>query len=60
MVGLMVTASKRAYATPRVLHPEPLPLQKSTADLYLHRRHSNTVLAWPLWGLWGLVHTRFL
>ena len=28
MVGLMVTSSKRAYATPR-----------STADPYLHRRH---------------------
>ena len=42
MVGLMVTASKRAYATPRVLHPEPLPLQQATADPDLCRRHSNT------------------
>ena len=25
-----------------LLHPEPLPLQQATADLYLHRRHSNT------------------
>ena len=37
MVGLMVTSSKRAYATPR-----------STADPSLHRRHSNTVLSWSL------------
>ena len=29
---------------PDLLHPEPLPLQKSTADVYFHRRHSNTVL----------------
>ena len=42
MVGLMVTASKRAYATPRVLHPEPLPLRQATADPDLCRRHSNT------------------
>ena len=29
---------------PDLLHPEPLPLQKSTADVYFHRRHSDTVL----------------
>ena len=29
---------------PGLLHPEPLPLQQSTADSYLHRRHSNPVL----------------
>ena len=40
---------------PGLLHPEPLPLQQSTADLYLHRRHSNTVQAQTLWGLWVLV-----
>ena len=45
---------------PGLLHPEPLPLQQSTADLYLHRRHSNTVLAQSLWGLWVLVHTMFV
>ena len=28
-----------------LLHPEPLPLQQSTVDLYLHGRHSNTVLS---------------
>ena len=37
---------------PCLLHPEPLALQQSTADCYLHRRHSNTVLAQSLWGLW--------
>ena len=26
---------------PGVLHPEPLPMWQATADLYLHRRHSN-------------------
>ena len=30
---------------PGLLHPEPLPLQQSTADLHLHRRHSHTVLS---------------
>ena len=25
-----------------LLHPEPLPLWQVTADLYLHKRHSNT------------------
>ena len=33
VVGLTVTSSKRAYAIPRPLHPKPLPLQQSTADL---------------------------
>ena len=32
----------------------------STADLYLCRRHSNTVLSQSLWGLWVLVCTRFV
>ena len=45
---------------PFLLHPEPLPLQQSTADQYLHRRHSNTVLSQSLWGLWVLVPTRFV
>ena len=57
MVGLMETSSKRAYATPRSAAPRPLPLWQSTSDLYLHRRHSNTVLAQSLW---VLVHTRFV
>ena len=39
---------------PSLLHPEPLPLWQSTADPYLHRRHSNTVLSQSLWvsGSW--------
>ena len=45
---------------PGLLHLEPLPLKQATADLYLRRRHSNTVLAQSLWGLWVLVHTRFV
>ena len=50
MVGLL--ASKRACAIPKSAAPShtqgcsiPLPLWQSTADLYLHRRHSNTVLS---------------
>ena len=38
---------------PSLLHPEPLPLQQSTADLYFHRRHSNTVLSQSLGGSLG-------
>ena len=55
MVGLMVTASKSAYAIPSSAAP-----RAPTADPYLHRRHSNTLLAQSLWGLWVLVHTRFV
>ena len=40
---------------PGLLHPEPLPLQQATADPYLCRRHSDTVLAQSLWGVWILV-----
>ena len=58
VVGLMATSSMRAYPSSGLLHPEPLPLQQSTADLYLCRRHSNTVLAQTLWRLWVLVCTR--
>ena len=45
---------------PGLLHPEPLSLWQSTADLYLYRRHSNTVLSQFLWGVWVLVCTRFV
>ena len=38
----MAASSKRAYVIPGLLHQEPLPLQQATADLYLHRRLSNT------------------
>ena len=67
VMGLMATSSKRAYAIPKsaapsssLLLPESLPLWQSTADLYLHKRHSNTVLSQSLWSLWVLVHTRFV
>ena len=33
---------------PNLLHPEPLPLQQSTADPSLLRRHSDTVLSHSL------------
>ena len=36
---------------PDLLHPEPLPLWQSTADPYLHRTHSDTVLAQSLGSL---------
>ena len=45
---------------PNLLHLEPLPLWQSTAHPYLHRRHSDTVLSQSVWGLWVLVHTRFV
>ena len=45
---------------PDLLHPEPMPLWQSTVDLYLFKRHSNTVLSQSLWGLWDLVCTRFV
>ena len=49
MVGLMATSSNRAHATPRSAAPRaPAPWQ-ATADPYLHRRHSSTVLAQSLW-----------
>ena len=45
---------------PGLLHPDPLPLQQSTGEPYIHWRHSNTVLAQSLWGFWVLVHTRLV
>ena len=60
LVGLMVTSSRRAYAIPKSAAPRTPPLQQSTADPYLHRRHSNTVLFQSLWGLWVLVCTRLV
>ena len=43
MLGSVATSSERAYATPGLLHPEPLFLRQAAADLYLHRRlrHSS-------------------
>ena len=60
LYGLMATFSKRAMPYPGLLHPEPLPLQQSTADPHPCRRHSNTVLSQSLWGHWVLEHTRFV
>ena len=43
MMGLLATSSKRAYAIPKSAAPRAPPLRQTTADLYLHRRPSNTV-----------------
>ena len=45
---------------PSLLHPEPLPLWQATADPYLRRRHSHSVLSQSLQGLWVLLHTKFV
>ena len=58
--GLMATSSKRAYAIPRSAAPRAPILWKSTADPYLYRTRSNTVLSQFLWSLWVLMHTRFV
>ena len=58
--GLMATSSKRVMPYPGLLHPEPLPLWQATAAPHLCKRHSNTVLAPSLWGLWVLVRTMFV
>ena len=60
MVGLMATSSKRAYAIPRSAAPRAPAPEAGHCGPYLCRRHSNTVLAQSLWGLWVLVHTRFV
>ena len=59
MVRLMATSYKRAYARPRCAAPRASAPTVATADLYLHRRHSNTqTKVWlSLCGV--LVHTRF-
>ena len=59
MVGLMSNLLQEGLCHTQVCCTEPLPLRQSTTDLYLHRRHSNTVLSQFLWGLWVLVCTRF-
>ena len=60
MVGLMSSLSKRDYAIPRSAAPRALPLQQSTSDPHLRRRHSYTVLAQSLLGIWVLVQTGFV
>ena len=60
MVGLMATSSKRAYATPGSTAPRAPGPAAVHCWSCLHRRHSSTVLSQSLWGLWVLVHTRFV
>ena len=55
-----VKTLQKGLCHPGSLHPEPLPLWQSTADLYLHKRLSNTALSQSPWELWLLVHTRFV
>ena len=38
-------SSKKTYTIPRSIAPRAPALKQSTDDPYLHRRHSNTVLA---------------
>ena len=58
--GVNEPPPRRLMPYPGLMHPESLPLRQSTADPYLHRRHSDTVLAQSLWGLSVLVCTRFV
>ena len=60
VVGLVATSSKRAYAIPKSAAPRAPLLWQPTADLYLQRRSSDTVLFQSLWGPWVLVHTKFV
>ena len=60
MVGLMATSTKKAYAIPRSAALRAPAQQQSTADPYLHRRHSHTGRAQSLWGLQVLLHTRLV
>ena len=60
LIGLLATSSRGLMAYPSLLHQDSLSLWQSTADLYLHRRRSYTVLSQSLWGLWVLVHTWFV
>ena len=60
IVGKWQSPPRGLMPYPSLLYPEPLSLQQSTTDLYLCRRHSNTVLVQSLWDLWVLVHTRFV
>ena len=60
IVGKWQAPPRGLMPYPGLLYPEPLSLQQSTADLYLCRRHSHTVLVQSLWDLWVLVCTRFV
>ena len=58
--GVNETSSKRAYAIPMSAASRAVPQVQSTADLYLHRRCTNTILSQSVRGLWVLVCTRFV
>ena len=60
VVGYWWPPSRGLMLYPDLLYPEPLPLQQATADLYLHWRHPNIVLAQSLWDPWILVYTSFV
>ena len=57
---ILIVPSKSLFPQSCVSSGGSLPLQQATANPYPCRRHSNTVLAQSLWGLWVLVHTRFV
>ena len=44
MVALLPTSLRELIPYPGLLNPEPLPLRQSTANPYILRRCSNTVL----------------
>ena len=58
--GVNCDLLKTAYAIPKSAAPRAPAPAKSTADPYLHRRYSNRALFQSRWGLWVLVHTRFV
>ena len=58
--GFMATSSRGLISYAGRLYPESLSLQQSTAGLYLHRRHSTTVLDQSLWVLCILLHMSFV
>ena len=51
---------QEGYAIPRSAAPRAPAPEAGHCGPYLCRRHSNTVLAQSLWGLWVLVHMRFV
>ena len=62
MVGLKVTSSKRAYATPRHASPRapaPVAVHCWPGPLQETLKHSKAGLAQSLRGFWVLVHTGF-
>ena len=60
MERLTGISSKWAYTIPRSTALRAPAPQQSTADLYICRRYSNTVLSQPLWGLCVVACMRFV